>query len=317
MGLVSGFLMDVKPFAVHDGPGIRTTLFLKGCPLKCVWCHNPEGISRTPQLAFYAHKCVHCGECAAVCPRGAHRMREGRHEFFPEPCNACGACERVCPGGALRLFGRKISVGQAVEILLKDRLFYEESGGGVTLSGGEPLLQSAFCREVLAEMKKEGIHTAVDTCGFVRWEAFEQVLPVTDLFLYDLKHTDSAQHRKLTGQGNELILENLRKLSGRKARIEVRIPLVPGCNDSPENVRRTGELLENLSVEKVRLLRCHSLARSKYAALGMSDTIPVLEAMPEDRLREIIGTLRGYGVNAVSDSLPGISENSPIVSCGS
>ena len=230
-------------------------------------------------------------------------MREGRHEFLPEQCNACGVCGSVCPGGALRLFGRKISVAEAVEILLKDRLFYEESGGGVTLSGGEPLLQSAFCREVLAEMKKEGIHTAVDTCGFVQWEAFEQVLPVTDLFLYDIKHTDSAQHRKLTGQGNELILENLRRLSERKARIEVRIPLVPGCNDSPENLRRTGELLGSLSVEKVRLLRYHSLARSKYAAVDMADTMPAVEAVPEERLLEIIGTLRGYGLNAISDSL--------------
>ena len=236
-----GLLLDVKRFAVHDGPGIRTTLFLKGCPLKCIWCHNPEGISRVPELAYYAHKCIHCGECVTVCPRNAHQLREGKHVFLPENCIACGACEPRCLGEALRLFGKKISVGEAVETVLEDRLFYVESGGGVTLSGGEPLLQSAFCRDFLSEMKKEGIHTAVDTCGFVNWDAFQCVLPVTDMFLFDVKHTDSAAHRKLTGQGNELILENLRKLSEMKARIEVRMPLVPGCNDSriisagPEN----------------------------------------------------------------------------------
>ncbi len=300
MDTSSGLLLDVKRFAVHDGPGIRTTLFLKGCPLKCLWCHNPESISRVPELAFYAHKCVRCGECVTACPRKAHRMRHGEHEFLPEKCNACGACEARCLGGALRLFGKRIGVGEAVGMLLEDRLFYQESGGGVTLSGGEPLLQGVFCREVLAEMKKEGIHTAVDTCGFVRWEAFERVLPLTDLFLFDVKHADSAGHRKLTGQGNELILENLRRLSGRNARIEIRMPLVPGCNDSPENIRRTGELLGSLSVEKVRLLRYNPLARSKYAALDMPDTLPAVEAVAEDRLQEIIRTLRKCGVNAVS-----------------
>ncbi len=302
MQSVSGLLMDIRRFTVHDGPGIRTTLFLKGCPLKCLWCHNPEGILPTPQLAFHDHKCLHCGECVKICSTGAHRMHNGRHEFLPQRCNACAACEDACPGAALHLFGKPASVQETAATLLEDRLFYQESGGGVTLSGGEPLLQSPFCRALLEAMQHEGIHTAMDTCGFAPWEAFLEVLPFTSLFLFDIKHADSTMHRKLTGQGNELILDNLKKLCAAKAPIEVRIPLVPGCNDSPDNLRHIGELLKGLPLQKVRLLRYHSLARSKYAALNMPDTMPPAEPIQDSHMRQISDNLHEYtnGIPIVS-----------------
>lgn len=223
----TGLLMDVKRFAVHDGPGIRTTLFLKGCPLTCIWCHNPEGIYGRPQLAYYAHKCITCGECAGVCPRHAHAMTAQGHVLDRDACAACGACEEACLGEALKLYGRSITVDQAVQIAMEDVDFYAEKGG-VTLSGGEPLLQRGFTAAFLEQIKRRGVHTAVDTCGCVPWEAFESVLPYTDLFLYDIKHIDPRAHQRLTGKTNEAILRNIRRLSDVGARIEVRLPLVPG-----------------------------------------------------------------------------------------
>ena len=188
----TGLLLDPKRFAVHDGPGIRTTFFLKGCPLHCIWCHNPESISAVPQLACYAHKCLHCGECAPLCPQHAHTIRSGKHEFSPALCKACGSCEPECPGGALKLYGRRTTVKEALRLALEDRSFYGESGGGVTLSGGEPLVQPEFTQAFLSALKENGIHTALDTCCFVPREALRAVLPVTDLFLVEFKHADSA-----------------------------------------------------------------------------------------------------------------------------
>lgn len=295
----TAILMDVKRCAVHDGPGIRTTLFLKGCPLKCLWCHNPEGISAKPQLAYYGHKCINCGECVDACPSGAHAMIEGRHVFHRGKCIACGVCESVCLGGALKLYGRAVSVGEAKAIALEDRAFFR-SDGGVTLSGGEPLLQADFCFELLSELKREGIHTAVDTCGFVRWEAYEKILPVTDMFLFDIKHSDDAEHKRLAGQGNRLILANLSRLSSLGARIEVRMPLIPGLNDSEKNIHGTGVILGKLKTERMIILPYHSLARSKYVALGMTDTMPEADMPSADDVRHAVDIIRGHGVNAVS-----------------
>lgn len=270
----TGMLLEVKRFAVHDGPGVRTTLFLKGCPLRCRWCHNPESIAPQPQLAYYGHKCIHCGECAPVCPTHAHVMIDGRHVFDRSKCRACGACEAVCLGDALRLYGRRVSVDEAMEIAVEDRDFFG-AGGGVTLSGGEPLLQPAFCCELLNRLKAAGIHTAVDTCGHVDWASIEKVIPVTDLFLYDFKLSDSAEHRTFTGQDNELIIANLRRLSEIGAAIEVRVPTIPDCKDPEENLRLTRKLLGSLGIERITILPYNAMARIKYAALGMKDTMPV------------------------------------------
>ncbi len=293
-------LMDLKKFAVHDGPGIRTTFFLKGCPLHCIWCHNPEGISPKPEMAYYAHKCIGCGECARVCPCGAHEIGEAGHVFHRERCTACGRCEEACLGEAMKRYGRPLAVEEAVEIALRDRVFYENSGGGVTVSGGEPLLQADFVRAFFAALKAEGIHTAADTCGCVPWSAFEKILPFTDMYLYDVKHADDEKHRQLTGQGNERILENLRKLSKLGKRIEIRMPFVPGCNSDDETLERIGALLEGLNIERMKVLPYHSMARSKYVSLGKTDTMPNAESPDEAMIGHAVEILRAHGVNAVS-----------------
>lgn len=301
MKTMYGILLDPKHFAVHDGPGVRTTFFLKGCPLRCLWCHNPESLRIEPQIAWYAHKCISCGECVPVCPAGAHGIRDGRHWIQYSLCKHCGRCEQVCPASALKLYGRKVSVEEALKIALEDLDFYRESGGGVTLSGGEPLLQIEFVREFLRRLKEAGIHTALDTCCLVPRESLCSVLPVTDLFLVDFKHPDSAVHRKLTGQPNEQILENLRFLSGQGANIEIRIPLVPGCNDSERDLEASGRFLSSLNnVQCVKLLPYHSLARSKYAALGMVDTMPRVESPSDAALHHAAEILKQYGLNARS-----------------
>ncbi len=269
-----GVFADIKPFAVHDGPGIRTTLFLKGCPLRCVWCHNPETIRREPELAFFPSKCRSCGKCAEVCSR--HRFESGIHTVDRSTCTACGKCVKSCPADALRIYGERISVPEAFRLLTADRMFFETSGGGSTLSGGEPLLQPEFCEELLRQLRSEGIHTAVDTCGCVPWRNIERVLPWTNLFLFDLKAVDPDVHRKCTGADNRMILENLRKLDAAQIPFEIRMPLMPGWNDAADDLRKAGEFLASLHSAPipVRLLACHDLARSKYAAIGRPDTMP-------------------------------------------
>lgn len=293
-------LMDVKRFAVHDGPGIRTTLFLKGCPLKCIWCHNPEGIQAKPQMAYYRHKCIGCGECVRVCLAGAQTVTaEEGHRFDRENCIACGACVNVCLGEAMLRYGRTIGLDEAISIALEDADFYGDTGG-VTVSGGEPLLQADFVAELLKALKEHGIHTAVDTCGCVPWKNVEKVLPYTDMFLYDIKHMDPQRHRELTGRSNEQILSNITRLSELGARIEVRFPMVPGCNDGEKQITRMGTFLAGLSIERVKVLAYHSMARAKYAALETEDTMPRVDSPTASEVLAVVERLRQLGVNAVS-----------------
>jgi len=290
---LSAPFVDIKRFAVHDGPGIRTTLFLQGCPLRCPWCHNPETYEAKPRLAYTAHRCLHCGECVAACPQGCHTMAEGRHGFDRTRCVGCGRCAEACLGSALRLYGRPITVDEAVARLLEDRAFYAATGGGVTLSGGEPLLQAEFCRAVLARLRAEGIDTAVDTCGHVPRRAFERVLPYVSRFLYDLKAADNAVHERLTGAGNRLILENLRTLAEAGKPVEVRLILIPDHNLSEADIRLAGERLRGLrTLTAVKLLAYQSLARSKFAALGLPDTMPRVPSPDDAALRRVAGQLR-------------------------
>jgi len=299
---VHGVLMDVKRYAVHDGPGIRTTLFLKGCPLRCIWCHNPEGMISSPQVAYYEQKCINCGECVRICSYGAHSLLTGVHTFDREKCQCCGSCVDYCLGMALKFYGKTITVKEALNICAEDLPFYESSGGGVTVSGGEPLMQADFCRELFIELKKMNISTAVDTCGYVEWKAFEKVLELTDIFLFDVKHIDSDKHELLTGKGNNLIFENLVRLSKTKAKIEIRIPLIPGCNDEKEVIDRIGNLLSQLRIDKVRVLPYNRFAGSKYFALGMPfDVSNVLSSSVSsiETVKQAVDLLKTYGINVI------------------
>ena len=264
---------DIKRFAVHDGDGIRTTVFFKGCPLKCLWCHNPEGITVRPEIAYYAHKCIDCGECAYVCPTRAQIVKCGKHDFDREACIACGRCTESCLGGALTFYGKETTAEELLPRLLEDRDFYESSGGGVTLSGGECLVWADFCAELLKKLKENGIHTAVDTCGFVSKEALNKVIQYTDVFLYDLKAYDEDVHIKCTGQSNKIILENLLYLDSVGKNIEIRIPYVPEYNS--DQIEKIAILLSELKhITKIRVLPYHNYAGSKYAALNIPNTLP-------------------------------------------
>ena len=287
-------IVEIKRFAIHDGDGVRTTVFFKGCPLSCLWCHNPESIDYGHTLALSSDKCAGCGDCAAVCHTGVHRLADGSHLLDRAHCTGCGKCEEACLFDALTLYGKKMTVEELLPLLLADRPFYERSGGGVTLSGGECLVQADACAALLKELKREGIHTAVDTCGYVPFSAFEKVLPYTDVFLYDIKAISPAVHQRCTGKDNALILENLARLDGMGAKLEVRIPFVPHYNaDELPLIAAHLRSLKNLC--GVRLLPYHNMAGSKYAAIGRENTLP--KTLPdESTIAEGRAFLRSYGL---------------------
>ncbi|MDD4540362.1 MAG: glycyl-radical enzyme activating protein [Lentisphaeria bacterium] len=298
---MTGRIVDIKRFAVHDGPGIRTTVFLKGCTLRCRWCHNPESIRPEPELGLIATKCVSCGDCVPACPRHAHAISaDGQHHIDRQLCNGCGQCVDSCYRQALELYGQEMSPADVAAVIREDRAFYESSKGGATLSGGEPLLQSDFCAELLAMLRQEGLHCAVDTCGNVPWTAIEKVIPYTALFLYDLKHINSAKHRQGTGAGNELILANLRRLATTGRPIEIRMPIIPGYNDDDDTLRQAGAFLASLpNISAVKILGYHSLARSKYLAIGRDDTMPDVPSPSKADLQHVADTLKATGIHSL------------------
>ena len=292
---MTGRIFAIKRFAVHDGDGIRTTVFFKGCPLKCLWCHNPEGMSFSPQLAYYSHKCICCGECA-TCHAGAITNIDGKYVTDREKCTACGECADKCSFSARELFGREVDVESLAQELCADRSFFESSGGGVTLSGGECLAQPYFALALLKSLKEKGINTAVDTCGSVSMEILQSVIPYTDTFLYDIKAIDPEVHKRCTGRDNSIILSNFDFLCSQKCDIEVRIPFVVGCNDG--EFEKIGEFLKGKPIKKVTVLKYHDLARSKFASLGMVDTMPE-NITNKDAATRAVETLRRYGLPAI------------------
>ena len=293
---LKGRIFGIKRFAIHDGDGIRTTVFFKGCPLRCVWCHNPEGMSFAPELAYHAHKCVGCGECLA-CPEGAINMSDGKAVTDREKCRSCGKCAELCVFSARDYYGYETDVISLADELCQDKIFFVNGGGGVTLSGGECLLQADFALELLKELKKRDINTAVDTCGYVPFDVFERIIPYTDTFLYDIKAIDPVVHKKCTGRDNSLILSNISELCRRGCRVEVRIPLVVGYNDG--EIDKIGEFLKDKGVNKVTVLKYHDLARSKFISLGMNDTMPAALTTNSD-VDAAVKKLRACSLNAIS-----------------
>ena len=270
-----GRIFDIQRSSFVDGPGIRTTVFFKGCNLKCKWCHNPESQKFEKQILFYADKCTHCGMCKQVC------------KYALKQCDLCGECELYCAQEARKVCGKDYTVYELMQEIFKDKAFYEASGGGVTFSGGECMLQIDFLEEILKKCKEEGISTAVDTAGHVPFERFERISPYTDLFLYDIKCFDSIKHKAYTGVGNELIFENLAKLQQRNAKVWIRIPVIKGVNDSVEKMTGIRRLLEkNGGVEKVELLPYHNFGENKRKALG-NEATENFQAPTKEEMREL------------------------------
>ena len=262
---IRGTIFDVQRFSIHDGPGIRTTVFFKGCNLHCRWCHNPESQHAAPQLLYYARKCVGCGACKAVCQK-----------THTPACTGCGACAAVCRHGARELSGRTETARAVADVILRDRAFYETSGGGVTLSGGEPLLQPDFAFELLRLCKEAGLHTAIETAANVPWQVFERVLPVTDLVLCDIKGADEALHKKNTGVTNRRILQNAENLKNSGAQVRFRMPYVPGYTDGELPAVRA--ITDGFPLE---VMAYHGIGAGKYEALGIP--YPCAEVVPPDK----------------------------------
>ena len=298
MSEVKGLIFDIKKFAVHDGPGIRTTVFLKGCPLACWWCHNPESINLKPELVLFENKCIGCGECFKVCPVEAHEvLKDGTRVYHRDKCLLCGKCTETCYAEALVMEGKEVTVEEVMVELRKDIPFYENSDGGITLSGGEPLLQHSFSLAILKQCKEEELHTAIDTCGHVPWRICEEVLPYVDLVLYDFKHTDSVKHKLYTGVRNELILENLVKMGEYGIPIEVRMPIIPTINDDKETIVATSIFLKPVkNITRVELLPYHRLGESKYKRLEMEYKAEGLQPPEKERMNEIAEWIRDCGV---------------------
>lgn len=301
---VSGLVFDIQRFSVHDGPGIRTTVFLKGCPLRCRWCHNPESQDTDPEISFLPNNCIGCGYCLRRCPEGAHRLVDDsdgtrRHLFDRSRCVRCGSCTAECWADALELVGRRITVEEAIAEVRRDESFYAESGGGLTLSGGEPLFQPRFTEELLRAAKECGVHTAVETCGFASADVLMRARPFTDLFLYDLKETDDERHAEYTGVPLAPIVANLRLLCDVGAAIRLRLPIVPGLNDREDHFESIAALVASCNtsgdrIEAVEIMPYHALGtdklgrfdRSTPAGLPRTSVTSETVASWQSRLRE-------------------------------
>ena len=300
-----GVIFDIQRYSIHDGPGIRSTVFLKGCSLRCFWCHNPEGIKPNPEIQFEPEKCIGCGECVLACTQGAQYLSSTQRFYDRDGCTVCGQCADTCYTGGLSLVGGTMSVEDVLAEVLPDRPFYQDSGGGVTLSGGEPVLQNEFACDLLARCQAENIHTALETAGYYPWEHLDRLLPHTDLVMMDLKHMDSERHRAATGAPNEKILANARRLAETDTPLVFRLPVIPTVNDNYDAVRAIACFVLELSdVRKapipIQLLPFHRFAESKYTSLGQRYRAHTLPATVEN-MQELKAIVKELGLNYLQD----------------
>ncbi len=295
---MKGMVFDIQKFSIHDGPGIRTTVFLKGCPLKCLWCHNPESQHQEPEISFIPEKCIGCGWCFQNCPQKGHIMENGVHVLHREACIQCGRCVEKCYAGANTLIGKEMSVGEVMADVMKDLPFYENSGGGMTLSGGEPMFQLEFTNALLTAAKSMGLHTCMETCGFAQYQHFAKVLPVVDLFLYDLKETEPARHLLYTGAPLQPILDNVISLDGAGASIILRCPIIPGMNDRTEHFHAIAAIASRMRhVLAINVMPYHPLGESKLSHLGRPGLMDNKTFTDEETVTGWIKTIQeGIGV---------------------
>jgi len=296
--LKKGIIFDIKKYAIHDGPGIRTTVFFKGCPLGCPWCHNPESIAPHPELSYRENRCIQCFACAGICPEKAIKKEKNRISIDREKCAVCGDCVEVCPSGALEIIGKEVIVEEVIKEIEKDILFYDESGGGASFSGGEPLMQPEFLSALLERCKALEIHTAVDTSGFAPYDAFEKIKGNVNLFLFDLKVIDNTKHKKHTGVSNEVILGNLKRLSETGTAINIRIPLIPGVNDGGDDLKELAQFILSLkSTVMVNLLPYHQGGTAKHERLGQINRMNGIVPYDNKKIEKIKSTLEEHGLN--------------------
>lgn len=296
-------VFDIQKFALHDGPGIRTTVFLKGCPLDCVWCHNPESKRYTPQLAFLEKNCVSCGSCQTVCRQEVHTVTEKGHVICYDRCISCGECEKTCLNHALKIYGKRMGSEEILETVLRDKDFFIRSGGGLTVSGGEPMLQfdGLFC--LLKEAKKKGLHVCLDTCGYADTEKYEKIAPYVDLFLFDYKVTDKEKHKLYTGVDNDIILKNLDHLCRSGNQVYLRCPVIPGINDDDGHFRGIAKLSQKYeNIVQVNLMMYHDMAKGKAEQIGEIYKLKDIKTMEENEKKRISERVRSFGCCKLQES---------------
>ena len=296
-------IFDLQRFALHDGPGIRTTVFFKGCPLDCLWCHNPESKKRTSQLGYLEKNCTGCGRCQVVCPCMVHQISEGGvHKIQLEKCIQCGKCVEACPNHALKIYGRKVTVDSIIETAAKDMDFYQRSGGGLTVSGGEPMVQFDGLLELVKKAKEKNMHVCLDTCGYADTEKYKKIAPYIDVFLFDYKITGADAHKKYTGVENGLILKNLDMLCKDNQTVILRCPIIPGINDREEHYKKIAELSEKYpQIMEVNLMTYHDMAKGKAAQIGTTYALANLKTIEKEEKQKIYQMVAGYGCQKLKD----------------